>query len=90
MYCTVHLDIIRTSPPLIIPGDTLIVRPQGTLVATVTSGQTIHFQQILLGRDFGKEIEVLQGLQEGQLLVANPNDAVHEGMQVQVNRLKAE
>ncbi|HEY3442302.1 MAG TPA: efflux RND transporter periplasmic adaptor subunit [Paludibaculum sp.] len=90
MYCNVMLDIVRTAPPLIIPGDTLVVRPQGPVVATVTAAQTIHFQTLTLGRDFGKEIEVLQGLQEGQLLVANPNDAVHEGMRVQVNRLKAD
>lgn len=90
MYCNVVLDIVRSAPPLIIPGDTLMVRPQGAIVATVTAGQVIHFQQVLLGRDFGKEIEILQGLTEGQLLVANPNDAVHEGMRVQVNRLKAD
>jgi len=90
MYCSVQLDIVRTHPPLIIPGDTLMVRPQGAIVATVTAGQTIHFQQVVVGRDFGKEIEVLDGLKEGQMLVANPNDAVHEGMHVQVNRLKAE
>jgi multidrug efflux pump subunit AcrA (membrane-fusion protein) len=90
MYCNVQLDIVRSAPPLIIPGDTLMVRPKGAIVATITEGQTVHFQQVLLGRDFGKEIEVLEGLHEGQLLVANPNDAVHEGMRVQVNRLKAD
>ena len=90
MYCAVLLDIVRSSPPLIIPGDTLVVRPKGAVVATVGEGKAIHFQPVVLGRDFGKEIEVLQGLQEGQLLVANPNDAVHEGMRVQINRLKAD
>lgn len=90
MYCQVQLDIERTSPPLIIAGDTLVMRAQGPIVATVTPAQTIHFQPVVLGRDFGKEVEVLQGLQEGQLLVANPNDAVHEGLRVKVNRLKAE
>lgn len=90
MYCNVQLDIVRSDPPLIISGDTLMVRPQGAIVATITDGQTVHFQQVHLGRDFGKETEVLDGLKEGQLLVANPNDAIHEGMRVQVNRLKAE
>jgi RND family efflux transporter MFP subunit len=90
MYCSVQLEIVRSSPPLIIAGDTLMVRPQGAVVALVTEGQTIHFQPVSLGRDFGKEIEVLDGLREGQMLVANPNDAIHEGMRVQVNKLKAE
>jgi RND family efflux transporter MFP subunit len=90
MYCQVQLEIMRTSPPILIPGDTLIVRPQGAQVASITAGQTIHLQTVVLGRDFGKEVEVLDGLQEGQLLVANPSDAVKEGLRVQVNRMKAE
>ena len=46
------------------------------------SGGVVHFTRIQLGRDFGDHLEVLEGLQLGQLLVANPSDVVREGVKV--------
>jgi RND family efflux transporter MFP subunit len=82
MYAQVDLITSRKDPPLVIPGDTLVVRPDGTQVALVTPGQTIHFQRIDLGRDYGDRIEVVSGLQLGQRVVVNPGDAVREGAKV--------
>ena len=82
MYAQVDLTTPRKDPPLVIPGDTLVVRPDGTQVALVTPGQTIHFQHIELGRDYGDRIEVISGLQRGQRVVVNPGDIVREGAKV--------
>jgi RND family efflux transporter MFP subunit len=81
-YAQVDLTTPRKNPPLLIPGDTLVVRPDGTQVAVVTTGQTIHFQRIEVGRDFGDRIEVVSGLQPGQRVVVNPGDTVREGAKV--------
>ncbi|MBZ5596055.1 MAG: efflux RND transporter periplasmic adaptor subunit [Acidobacteriia bacterium] len=81
-YSQVDLTTPRKDPPLVIPGDTLVVRPDGTQVATVTANHTIHFQHIELGRDYGDRIEVLSGLQAGQQVVVNPGDVVREGAKV--------
>jgi RND family efflux transporter MFP subunit len=88
MYAQVSLSIRRTNPPIIIPGDTLLIRPQGTMVAIVRPDNSIHFQKILVGRDFGKEVEVIKGLEEGQALVVNANDSVQEGVKVKPVKLK--
>ncbi len=82
MYAQVELTTPRTDPPLVIPGDTLVVRPDGTQVALVTPGQTIHFQRIELGRDYGDRIEVTAGLELGHRVVVNPGDSVREGVKV--------
>ena len=82
MYAQVELTTPRNEPPLLIPGDTLVVRPDGTQVATVMPDYTIHFQHIELGRDYGDRIEVLSGLQAGQQVVVNPADVVREGAKV--------
>jgi len=82
MYASVDLNTQRTNPPLLIPGDTLIVRADGTQVAVVRPDQTIHFQKITIGRDFGDRIEVLDGLADGDLVVSNPSDAAKEGAKV--------
>ena len=77
------LNLPRKDPPLLIPSDTLVVRPEGTLVALVGAGNVVHFQRILVGRDFGDRIEVLSGMNEGERAIVNPNDSVQEGVRVQ-------
>jgi RND family efflux transporter MFP subunit len=82
MYSQVDLSVPRKDPPLLIPGDTLVVRGDGPQVAVVGPGGVVHFQLIRLGRDFGDRLEVLEGLQEGQQLAVNPSDTIREGVQV--------
>lgn len=81
-YCQVDLNTKRATPPALIPGDALVVRSDGPQVAVVLSDQRIHFQKLVLGRDYGDRIEVISGVEEGQSVVANPSDAVHEGVKV--------
>jgi len=91
MYGTAVIEARRPGDrPLIIPGDTLMVRPQGPTVVEVTSAGKAHYRRVTLGRDFGKTLEVLSGLAEGAQLVANPNDDVREGLAVKAVPMKNE
>jgi len=82
MFTQVDLQVLRKTPPLLIPGDTLVVRADGTQVAVVNPDGQVHYTRILLGRDYGDRLEVLSGLEEGQRLVVNPSDSVREGVKV--------
>jgi RND family efflux transporter MFP subunit len=82
MYAQVDLSSPRTNPPLLIPGDSLIVRADGTQVAVVRPDHTVHLQKIQIGRDYGDNLEVISGLELGDMVIANPGDAVVEGLQV--------
>ena len=82
MYVQVDLNLPRKDPPLLIASDTLVVRPEGTLVALIGEGNKVHFQRILVGRDFGDRIEVLSGMKPGEKAIVNPNDSVQEGVRV--------
>ena len=82
MYATVKLTVPTRGPAVLIPGEALIVRAQGPLVATVTDQNTIHMQQINIGHDYGNTVEVLGGLSAGQKVVVNPGDSVLEGAKV--------
>jgi RND family efflux transporter MFP subunit len=81
-YAEVDLAVPRKDPPLVIPGDTLVVRSDGPQVAVVGPGGAVHFTGVQLGRDFGDRLEVLSGLEEGQQLVVNPSDLIREGVKV--------
>ncbi len=82
MYAEVDLKTTRKDPPLLIPGDTLLIRPEGPEVALVDAEQKVHFQPIRLGRDYGAKIEVLGGVDAGQRIIVNPGDTVKEGTKV--------
>jgi multidrug efflux pump subunit AcrA (membrane-fusion protein) len=82
MYAQVDLSVPRKDPPLLIPGDTLVVRSDGPQVAVVAPDGHVHFARIQLGRDFGDRLEVLSGLEDGQQVVVNPSDAIREGAKV--------
>jgi multidrug efflux pump subunit AcrA (membrane-fusion protein) len=82
MYTTVKMVLPHTVPSVSILGECLIVRADGTQVATVTDQQTIHLQPVVVGHDYGSRLEILSGLQVGQYVVVNPNDDVQEGAKV--------
>jgi RND family efflux transporter MFP subunit len=82
MYAQVDLTTPRKNPPVLIPGDTLVVRSNGPQVGVVGADHIVHFQRLQLGRDFGDKIEVLSGLEPGQQVVVNPGDTVQEGAKV--------
>ncbi len=82
MYVEVDLHLPRKDPPLLLPSDTLSVRPEGTMVAMLDSSNAVHFQRVVVGRDYGSQIEILSGLNAGQRVIANPNDSVQEGVKV--------
>ena len=82
MYAQVALSAVHGNASLTIPGDTLLIRPDGPQVAVVDSDKVVHFRKVQLGRDYGSKIEVLSGLEPGQRLVVNPGDTVREGVKV--------
>jgi multidrug efflux pump subunit AcrA (membrane-fusion protein) len=52
--------------------------------ATLARARRVHFQTVTPGRDYGVELEILDGLDAGAEVAVDPNDAVQEGALVQV------
>ena len=82
MYAMVELADSRTDPPILLPSAALVVRADGTQAAVVRPDNTVHFQLLKIGRDFGDRVEVLSGLQNGDSVIVNPGDTVREGVKV--------
>lgn len=82
MYVQVALETHNKQASLLVPGDTLMTRSEGSFVAVVDKGNKVSFRKIQIGRDFGAEIEALSGVNEGDLLVVNPSDDVKSGITV--------
>lgn len=80
----VALKLANAQPALLIPANALIVNGHGTQVAVVGAGENVRLAVVRLGRDLGKQLEVLDGLASGDRIVLNPPDTLHEGQQVKV------
>jgi RND family efflux transporter MFP subunit len=83
-YAQVHLSFKAAQPTLIVPVNTLLFRPEGVEVAVVGADQHVKLEKIVLGRDFGTEVEVVAGLQADQTVVLNPSDSITDGQPVRV------
>ena len=83
MYVEVKFDMVRATPPFLIPTSALIVRADAQYVAVVDKGSVIRFQKVGLGRDYGREIEIVAGLEGNETIVSNPTDDVREGAKIE-------
>ncbi len=83
MYVQVAFPAASGDPALVVPANALVVRTEGPQVAVV-EGTAVHYRKVVLGRDFGKEVEVVGGLNGGESLVASPGDRLTDGQIVQV------
>jgi RND family efflux transporter MFP subunit len=83
IYCTVELLIPRKTPSMIIPATAVVFDENGLHVAVVENG-TAHLQKITIARDFGKEVEVHDGVKEGDQVILDPTATLTEGSKVAV------
>jgi RND family efflux transporter MFP subunit len=84
LYAEVHFQIDRRSAPLIVPANALVTRSDGPLVVELSADSTAHFTPVRLGRDYGSQVELTDGIDDGTTVVVNPSDDVVEGARLRV------
>jgi len=65
-----------------VPATAVVFDAQGTRVVTVARANTVHFQAVELGRDFGDTIDIQSGLHGHEMIVAQPTVSMKEGQVV--------
>lgn len=73
--------------PLLVSGDAVVIRHDRPTIAKVMDGK-IHLQPVTIGRDFGGVVEILTGVQAGDIIVTNVTDDVVEDAPVQLHFMK--
>lgn len=67
-----------------VPANTLLFRGDGVQVATVDAQHHVLMKPVMLGHDYGTEVEVLDGLQADDQLILSPQDSVTDHTAVRV------
>lgn len=84
-YGQVKYDLVQgAQPPFVVPTSALVFGSEGMRVAVVDAGDKIRMQPVTLGKDFGTEVEVTQGLTGNERVVANPGERTTDGLVVQI------
>lgn len=84
MYAQVHFTLSAQRSSLIIPTSSLVIDGGGMHVVVVDASNNVHFVPVTIGKDLGKEVEILAGLKGNESLVASPSDLLSEGQHVEL------
>jgi len=82
MYANVQFSIQNAAPPVLLPSNALIMRSAGPQAAVVDSNNVVHMHTLILGRDTGTTVEVLSGLQPGDVVITSAGDNVLDDAKV--------
>jgi RND family efflux transporter MFP subunit len=83
VYCTVELDIPRTSPALIVPASAIIFNQDGMQVAVAKNGRA-YLHKIAITTDFGTQVEVNAGVHSGNQVILQPPVNLADGDKVRI------
>lgn len=89
MYAQAKLGLVNPQPNLQIPINALMVGGEGTRVAAVDANGVIQIKPVKIGRDLGKEVEIVAGLEDNERIVNNPRDSLVNGLKVRATEMQA-
>ena len=82
-YVVVRLRVGRETRGVTIPANTLLFRAEGLRVAVVRNGRA-ELVPVTIGRDYGRSVEVVAGLQPTDAVILDPADSLVSGTAVRV------
>jgi multidrug efflux system membrane fusion protein len=86
-YAQVHFDVPVNGRRLSVPSSALLFRSEGPRIAVVGPGDRVELRPLVIGRDFGTSLEILQGIRANDRVIENPPDALENGQVVRVEPL---
>ena len=69
---------------LIVPGNTLLFRAQGSQLAVVDAQGVVHLHKVDVAVDLGQSLEIASGIGPHDKIIINPSDSIAEGDHVRI------
>jgi RND family efflux transporter MFP subunit len=83
-FAQVHLTLASKAPSLVLPVNSLLFRAEGLQAGVVREGGKVELMPIVIGKDYGTEVEVVSGLAESDNVIVNPPDSLATGTTVRI------
>jgi len=87
MYAVATFAAAQGQGPLVVSGDAIAIRHDRPTVAVIQDNK-VRLTPVLIGRDYGPEVEILGGLHEGDYIASTFTDDIAEGVQVKTRENK--
>jgi multidrug efflux system membrane fusion protein len=85
-YAQVHFGVNVAAVRMLVPVNALLFRAEGPRAAIVGGDGKVHLKPVIIGRDYGTDVEILGGLEPAESIVLNPSDSLEEGQTVHVTK----
>jgi RND family efflux transporter MFP subunit len=83
MYLQVKFRFRREVYPIRVPAAALVIGGAAPRVGVLDAQHSVRYRPVEFGRDYGAEVEVRAGLNDGDTVVVHPGDALPEGTVVE-------
>jgi RND family efflux transporter MFP subunit len=84
LYGTVKFFMHPSEINFIIPTTALIIRSGFPQVAVVDENNIVHLKRVQIGRDYGNQMEITNGLNADERIIVIPTDKIKENTKVEV------
>ncbi len=81
-YVQVRFKDARLDAVLSIPANALLFRNEGTMVGVVGDDNRVAMKKVVIGRDFGPTVEIVEGVTAKDRVILNPPDSLVDGAEV--------
>ena len=85
-YAEVKLGLPQSPLTMRVPASALIVRHGGVQLAVVDKNEHVILKKVVIGLDFGNDVEILSGLDPAEKLIDSPPDSLEQGDLVRVEK----
>lgn len=83
-YAELHMRLPTAITAYTLPVNTLLFRKEGLRVVAVDGKNRADLKRIIMGHDFGNEVEVIAGLDGNEQIIVNPPDSIEQGQEVRI------
>jgi len=83
-FAELHLNLASQNATFFLPVNTLLFRSEGLRVVAVGPDSKAILVPIKMGRDYGNEVEVIDGLKGDEQVITDPPDSIVTGEAVRV------
>lgn len=84
LYAEVRFVMNADKKSFIIPTEALIIRTGNPQVAILDPNNTVQLKTVTIGRDMGSQLQIIDGLNDNDTIIINPNEKIRNGVHVQI------
>ena len=82
MYGTAVFRFPQQAPALVVPRSAFVGSTSSNQVFVLDKGNVAHIRNVVAGRTLGEQVEILQGLNEGETVISSGQINLHDGSEV--------